>query len=45
VKAHYTEWMDGRVRGGADWGDVQIHSRQVQAERMAGYLEEAVEQS
>jgi len=45
VKAHYTEWMEGRVRVGADWGDVQIHSREVQAERMAGYLEEAVEQS
>lgn len=45
VAANYAAWAEGHPRSGADWDDVQIHSRRAQAERMAEYLEEAMPRS
>jgi glycosyltransferase involved in cell wall biosynthesis len=39
IMAHYEAWQNGDPRSGATWGDIQVHNRVQQAQRLADELD------
>jgi len=39
ITAHYEAWQNGDPRSGATWGDIQVHNRVQQAQRLADELD------